>query len=910
MTGFNYVIGVAVGPDGSLYAGDYNAHRIYRLKPGGAMEIFAGNGTAGFSGDGGPATAAQLNFPQGLAMVPDGSLYIADVYNNRIRRVGPDGIIQTVAGMATGGYSGDGGPATQARLNIPCRVHVAADGSVYIADTYGHRIRKVATDGIITTIAGTGVAGFSGDGGPATQAAINFPNGVSTGPDGSLYIAAYNNQRIRRVSPDGIITTVAGTGVTGLAGIGGPARQAQVNGPSGIPFGPDGSYYIGDRDSHRILRVRPPLPGFSNGDLAIPSEDGGVLYQFDANGRHLRTLNALTGAMLYQFAYDGAGRLTTVTDGDGDVTTIERDGTGKPTAIIAPFGQRTTLTLDASGYLARVTNPAGEQYQMTYTSGGLLTEFKDPRNHASTMTYDALGRLLKDQNAAGGFTELARTDNRTQYAVGVTTATGQQSNYQVGFLAGDNQNRVNRFPDDTQAETVIGADGSFKTTLPDDTITNTLETGDPRFGMQAPITKSLTTTSGGLTATLTAQRTVNLANPSNPLSLINLTDTVTLNGRTATSVYTAVSRTTTATSPAGRQRTAVTDLLGRPTQAQVPGLLPVSTSYDSHGRPSSTTQGSGADARTVGFSYNSDGYLDTLTDPLGRIAGYAYDAAGRVITQTLPDNRQIHYGYDAKGNLISLTPPGRPAHTFSYTAVDLTEQYTPPNVAGVGNPSTAYSYNADKQLTQVTRPDGQTVSLAYDNAGRLSTQTTPGGAYSYAYNSVGKLSGVTAPDGGALAYSYSGSLLSQTSWSGAIAGSVSRTYDNDFRLASISLNGADPISYGYDADSLLTQAGSLTLSRNAQNGLLTGTTLGGVNATQSYNGFGEVTDYSATANGAARLAVQYTYDKLGRITQKVETLLGVATTYAYSYDLAGRLVGITQNGASRLVTATTPTVTA
>ena len=190
------------------------------------------------------------------------------------------------------------------------------------------------------------------------------------------------------------------------------------------------------------------------------------------------------------------------------------------------------------------------------------------------------------------------------------------------------------------------------------------------------------------------------------------------------------------------------------------------------------------------------------------------------------------------------------------------------------------------------------MSLAYDNAGRLSTQTTPGGAYRYAYNSVGKLSGVTAPDGGALAYSYSGSLLTQTSWSGAIAGSVNRTYDNDFRLTSISVNGADPVSYGYDADSLLTQAGSLTLSRDAQNGLLTGTTLGSVSDTQSYNGFGEVTDYSATATGTPRLAVQYSHDKLGRITQKVETLLGVATTYAYSYDLAGRLVGVTQTGAS------------
>jgi len=877
---------VEMGPDGSLYFGGSMFASINRRDPNGTVTHVAGNGTYGYGGDGGPATEAALASPQGFAVGPDGSLYIADSGNARVRKVSPDGIINTIAGTGTPGHSGDGGPATAAMINGPWDVTLDTDGALYInEESY---IRRVGPDGIITTVSGGGKV-WPTDSALVTDLIIN-PSSLAFGPDGSLYFgspAATGGYQVLRVSPDKTITIVAGNGLVGTRGENGPARAADGSDwLQGVAVDHQDRVYLWSRIG--VWMVTPALPGFDNDSIVIPSEDGSLLYEFDATGRHLRTLNALTGAMLYQFAYDGAGRLTT----------IQRDGAGRPTAIIAPFGQPTSLSLDANGYLASVTNPAGESYRMTYTADGLLTQFQDPLNYVSTMTYDALGRLLKDENAAGGFTALARTDDRTQYAVGTTTAEGRQSNYQVGYLAGDNQNRLNRFPDGTQAETVVGTDGSFKTTLPDGTLTDTVETGDPRFGMQAPITKSATTTTGGLTANLTAQRTVSLSNPNNPLSLTNQTDTVTLNGRTATSVYTAASRTTTATSPMNRQSSVVTDLLGRPTQAQVGNLLPVNTRYDSHGRPSSTTQGSGADARTVGFSYNGDGYLDTVTDPLGRTVSYVYDAAGRVTTQTLPDGRQIQYGYDAKGNLTSLTPPSRPAHAFRYTAVDLTERYTPPTVAGVGDPSTTYTYNADKQLTQVNRPDGLTVSLAYDSAGRLSAQTTPDGTYRYAYNGAGQLSGVTAPDGGALTYSYSGSLLTQTAWSGTVAGSVSRTYDNDFRLASISVNGADPISYSYDNDSLLTQAGSLILSRRADDGLLAGTTLGTVSDTLSYSGFGEVTDYSATASGAARLAMQYTHDKLGRITQKVETVLGVATTYAYSYDTAGRLVGVTPTGAS------------
>ncbi|NJD69194.1 MAG: RHS repeat-associated core domain-containing protein, partial [candidate division NC10 bacterium] len=210
---------------------------------------------------------------------------------------------------------------------------------------------------------------------------------------------------------------------------------------------------------------------------------------------------------------------------------------------------------------------------------------------------------------------------------------------------------------------------------------------------------------------------------------------------------------------------------------------------------------------------------------------------------------------------------------------------------------TTYTYNADRQLTQVTRPDGQTVDVAYDTAGRLSTTAFSRGQVTDSYNATtGNISSVSAPDGISLAYTYDGSLLTGMTWSGPIAGSVSRTYNTDFRVANQSVNGANPISFGYDADSLLTTAGAETITRRTDNGLISGTTLGPVTDSRSYNGFGELTTYTATVSGSPVFATTYTRDKLGRITQKVETLSGSTDTFDYAYDPAGRLQGVTKNG--------------
>ena len=256
----NNPVGVAVDGDGNVYIADTHNYRIRRVDPAGTITTFAGTGERGFSGDGGLAVEARLNYPVGVAVDGDGNVYIADAYNYRIRWVDPAGIITTFAGNGERGFSGDGGPAVEAQLNDPWDIAVDGNGNFYIADSYNHRVRRVDPTGTITTFAGNGQGGFvrdARDGGPAVQARLNNPVRVAVAGDGNIYIADNDNFRVRRVDPAGTITTFAATGQRGFAGDGGPAVRARLGDPVGVAVDGDGNVYIADSGYSRVCRVDP-----------------------------------------------------------------------------------------------------------------------------------------------------------------------------------------------------------------------------------------------------------------------------------------------------------------------------------------------------------------------------------------------------------------------------------------------------------------------------------------------------------------------------------------------------------------------------------------------------------------------------------------------------------------------------
>ncbi len=409
---------VVVSSSGDVYVADSSANEVLELSPSGRLSVFAGTGVAGFSGDGGPATQAELSFPTALALSSNGDLYIADSGNNRIRMVSPSGVITTVAGTGVAGFSGDGGPATQAELSFPTAIALSSTGALLIADGGNRRVREVSPTGTITTVAGNGTLGLSGDGGPATQAGLSEPLGVAAGPggiyvadawndvvrrilpsgvietvagaadglqfpvavalnaagdifvadwsnrvievtpsgaartvagtgvagfsgdggravkaeldrpsglavapNGDLYIADSGNNRIRMVSPNGIITTIAGTGVAGFSGDGGPAVKAELNDPEGLAIGPGGGLYIADSHNQRIREV---LPG---GAIRTVAGNGEVGYTGEG-------VPALSAALNYPagVALDSSGNLYVADDGECDVDEVSA-ATGDLTTI-------------------------------------------------------------------------------------------------------------------------------------------------------------------------------------------------------------------------------------------------------------------------------------------------------------------------------------------------------------------------------------------------------------------------------------------------------------------------------------------------------------------------------------------------------------------------------------------------
>jgi uncharacterized protein (TIGR03437 family) len=297
-TSLGQVTAVASDAQGNIYVGDSNTNRVFRINSQGVLTTLAGNGVNGYSGDGGPAASAAISGPNCLVFDSAGNLYICDIGNFRIRRVSPGGVITTFAGNGLQGYSGDGGPAIYASFGTITRIAIDGTGNVYVSDADNHRIRRITTDGVIHTFAGNGSSAAAGDGGQALQASFISPQGLAFDSAGDLYVADPGSDTVRRISPAGAISTVAGTGATGEAGDGGAAVKAKLNNPTGVAVDQTSALYIAYTGGSTIRRVDPAT-------TLISTIAGGLQVGLAGDGGPA-TLAGLYGPVDINFAPGGA----------------------------------------------------------------------------------------------------------------------------------------------------------------------------------------------------------------------------------------------------------------------------------------------------------------------------------------------------------------------------------------------------------------------------------------------------------------------------------------------------------------------------------------------------------------------------------------------------------------------------
>lgn len=338
---------VAVDFAGNVYVADIGSHTVRKIDATGKITTFAGNGTSGFSGDNGPAIAAQLTTPIGLAVDAAGNVYISDEDNQRIRKVDTSGVITTFAGNGTPGFAGDGGVATSAEFNNPVGIAVDPSGNVYVADYYNNCIRRIDTSGIITTIAGTGTGGYNGDNQLATAAELFYPVSVAVDASGNIYIGDFLNYRVRKIyASTKYIITIAGTGTespNGPSGDGGQASLATVGYVNGISFDSAGNIYLADTQLQRVRKIAPNgiITNFAGTGTSGSGGDGGPALQASFSSPTSVAIDS-KGTI---YIADQGNHVIRAVSGDLTVATVSSTATGQPTSanIAIQLNQDTVL---------------------------------------------------------------------------------------------------------------------------------------------------------------------------------------------------------------------------------------------------------------------------------------------------------------------------------------------------------------------------------------------------------------------------------------------------------------------------------------------------------------------------------------------------------------------------------------
>jgi RHS repeat-associated protein len=955
-TAFCDLGGLTASPDGGFYFTEGLTGTVRKVNPDGTLTTIAGQphpcntpDTDGPSGDGGPARNANLDWPYGVARGPDGSLYVTEWGLNhghsRVRRIAPDGTISTIAGIGTTDYSdcptgsapGATSVATETPLCQPTAIAAAPDGSVYFVD-WNSEIRKISTDGMLTTILGDGTS--SSDDVPVSRAHARGTIGsLAVGADGTLYFVdgwGSGSAFLREITPDGTVRAAPGVNTCTVDGAAATCAEAVATGPDGRvyfvadngvrriePSGAITHLYDGASDALRAVQsegnggggisvlpngnvvgtgfsmlhwLSPPLPGYTGKPLAIPSTDGQTVDVFDPNGRQLETRNALTGATMLRFGYDSAGRVAGVTDGDNNATTIQRTSDGTSILIGAPFGQRTRLTLSTPSYgssLVGVATLGGTRASLSYGGlDGLLTGFATGSDTSawslpSTFTYTADGRLRQDKNGLGNAKTLVSAGDGTDVTLRTPLGHATENSVSRG-AAGIVRSATS--PAGTHNSVAINDDGTVSATYADGSTLTGAVAPDPRFGGSVTYGSTATyTRPSGISRTDTESIVADLTNPSDPLSLASLTDSVTIDGHTSTSRFDRASRTFTDTSTEGRTSTMQVDDQERPVHVEPGGSIDaIDSTYDSRGLLRDVSQG----ARTWHGTYGSNGNLSDSTDALGKTSHFSYDGDGNVTKVVSPDQSSVSLTY-LRGAIASVTPSGRAATTIARDGIEQPLHERGPGVPGGAHD---YAWDPDGNLTTLTRADGNDVSFAYDDAGRETRVTAGQTSVAYTYNpTTGALATLSTPSE-TLSLQRDGSLLTRETLTGLVDASTSYAYDSAFRVASITPEGGVTVPYAYDGDGLDTAAGAVSIVRDPATGVVQTADVGKTSVAWTKNEFGDDASATWTFDGSPLLQRSLAYDAVGRISKATEQGPDGTTTSDYGYDDGGRLASVKRNG--------------
>jgi RHS repeat-associated protein len=632
--------------------------------------------------------------------------------------------------------------------------------------------------------------------------------------------------------------------------------------------------------------------------------DGNEVYVFDSTGKHLETKSSLTGFTKYSFIYNFDNKIIKIRDVFGKETLFNRNENGALTSIVSPYGQLTNIGLDQQGRITSITNPNSETYKISYQEGeeaeDFISSFTKPSGLSSIFEFDN-GQLVVDEGIGGNFWDIEYSVEDTAHKTEIYSSLDRKTT----FITDRNKETGQYFRTQTSPSGFVNyyTEGEDKSQIQSNAYESSVtETQiDERFGMAMNRTSTHSKTINGLTRYTEFLQSVTLSDPNDPFSYDQIKKTIMVNGVATTDTFEKAILTKTITNPMGIQSRLQLDQFERPISITLGQDVPLDITYDEQGRVIQTSQG---DSNSFSYAYNPKGKLQTTTNALNQATHYSYDEAGRLVQVTLPDSRVIEMDYNPDGKITGLTPPGRPKHIFSYNLLNLPQTYEPPLLTSQQASHTTFSYNLDKQMTSIHRPDGRSIAFAYDDiTGLLMSR----GDQYYTYHPNSELvQSIRSPDGVTSEFTYFGldRLVSEKQVLGSQSTEIHYEYDNFFRpvhrTLKIDSQVVSRVTTTYRPDGKPSQIGEMTLEYDVISGRLVTTTIGQTKDHRTYDAYGNLQSYRSVFLSGTQEQPLYSYelgrDALHRIVTKVETIQGETNSYEYSYDVAGRLSSVARNG--------------